>query len=66
MPDYRIYCLDGAGHIGFADWIQADTDAAAVEQARKLKPDAHRCEVWRKDRLVAKINANGHLDLVSF
>jgi hypothetical protein len=62
MAAYRIYCLDGAGHIGLADWIEAETDEQAIVEARKVRPDANKCEVWLKDRLVGKLNANGHLD----
>lgn len=59
MSDYRIYCLDGAGRIGFADWIEAETDDAAISQARTLRPDATICEVWQKERLVARLNQAG-------
>jgi len=65
MAAYRIYCLDGAGHIGLADWIEADGDEAAIAEARKLRPDAHKCEVWQKSRLVAKVSGNGHLERIS-
>jgi len=27
-----------------ADWIQADNAEGAIATARKLRPDAHRCE----------------------
>ena len=64
MADYRFYCLDGGGQISFADWIEADTDDDAIEHVRKLKPDAHKCEVWLKDRLVAKISSSGRLERV--
>ena len=63
MADYRMYCLDGAGHIGLADWIQADTDEAAIVEARRLRPDAHICEVWLKERLVARLDHNGQATL---
>jgi hypothetical protein len=62
MAVYRIYCLDGAGHIGLADWIEAPTDEQAVDQARTLRPDAYKCEVWLKERMVAKLNNAGRLD----
>jgi hypothetical protein len=62
MPDYRVYCLDGAGRIGFADWIEADDDDDAVRKARILRPDLHICEVWEQQRLVAKLNASGHVN----
>lgn len=60
MADYRLYCLDGDGRIGLADWIQASDDADAFSKARQVRPDAHKCEVWQKDRLVAKLSAEGH------
>ena len=64
MFDYRLYCLDGAGHIGLADWIEADSDDGAVSEARKLRPDAHVCEIWLKDRLVARLNHEGEVQFV--
>jgi len=64
LADYRFYCVDGAGHIGLADWIQAETDDDALKQARELRADAQRCEVWLKDRLIGKINASGRLERV--
>ena len=64
MPDYRLYCLDGAGHIGLADWIEADDDDGAIAEARKLRPKANRCEVWQQGRLVAKLNGAGDLERV--
>ena len=56
MVDYRLYCLDGAGRIGFADWIQAESDEQAITEARKLKPDMSRCEIWQRNRLVASLD----------
>jgi hypothetical protein len=61
MADYRIYCLDGAGQIGLADWIEADTDEAAIAEARRLKPEANICEIWHKDRLVARVDHEGNV-----
>jgi len=55
MADYRLYSLDRNGHIDFADWIIATTDADAIAQARALHPHARQCEVWLKSRLVANI-----------
>lgn len=65
MSDYRLYSLDGAGSISFADWIRADDDEHAVRQARKLKSSALKCEVWQGSRLVATLGSNdlaGDLD----
>lgn len=62
MVDYRIYCLDGAGRIALADWIEASNDDDAIVQATALKPDAHLCEIWRRNRLVAKLNGTGRFE----
>lgn len=62
MPDYRLYCLDGDGHIGLADWIKADTDEDAIKRARVVRPGAHKCEIWLKSKLVAKVDHQGHLE----
>ena len=48
MSDDRLYCLDGAGHVGLADWIEADSDEAAISQARKLRPEARICELGKR------------------
>ena len=64
MADYRLYCLDGDGHIGLADWIEAATDEEAITKAREMRPDAHRCEVWLKSSLVAKLSSDGRSERV--
>jgi hypothetical protein len=64
MADYRVYCLDGAGRIALADWIEASDDDDAIAKARKLKPNANSCEVWQKGRLVAKLSSAGRLERV--
>jgi hypothetical protein len=58
MPEYRLYCLDGGGQIGFADWIEADGDEDAIAQARRLKRNGQKCEVWQRARLIAALD--GH------
>lgn len=62
MPNYRLYCLNGEGHLGLADWIEADNDDAAVTVAHKLRPAAHRCEAWREGCLIAKLNDSGSFE----
>lgn len=64
MADYRIYCLDERGILNLADWVEAESDEEAVLKARELRPDAHKCEIWLKNRLVAKINHSGRLEPV--
>ena len=56
MASYRVYSLDGAGHIGLADWIDAQTDEDAIAQAHWMKRSALRCEVWQSTRLVAVLD----------
>jgi hypothetical protein len=56
MQDYRLYCLDGAGHISLAEWIEAANDADAVRQAEWMKAGAIKCEVWQGHRLVAVLH----------
>ena len=55
MAAYRVYCLDGAGKVWAAEWIEADSDSAAIECARQFE-DAVRCEVWQGQRLVARLD----------
>lgn len=57
MLNYRLYCLGHDGHIGLADWIEADTDDEAIAKARQLRPDAELSEVWLQNRLVARVNS---------
>jgi hypothetical protein len=54
MPTFRVYCLDGAGKVWAAEWIEADSDAAALDAARRFA-DAVHCEVWLGERLVGKV-----------
>jgi hypothetical protein len=62
MATYRLYCLDPAGRISLADWIDAETDVQALAKARESRPDAHRCEIWLKDRLIARLSNDGRLE----
>jgi hypothetical protein len=57
MAQYRVYCLDQARRINFADWITAETDEEAVRQAHALKHHAMLCEIWQDKRLVATLSA---------
>jgi hypothetical protein len=55
MTDYRIYCVDGAGHITSADWIEAESDQDALDRARAMGLDSS-CEIWDRQRLVGKVS----------
>jgi hypothetical protein len=54
LASYRLYCLDGAGKIMTAEWLEADSDAAALDQARQREQPLA-CEVWDRERLVGRI-----------
>jgi len=58
MPDYKLYCLDGAKRIQrVADVISAPSDEDAIAQVRALDmPNA--CEIWQGRRLVATVSAS--------
>jgi hypothetical protein len=55
MASYRLHCLDGAGHIALAEWLEAEDDTQAIALARELKDGALECEVWLGKRLVASL-----------
>lgn len=63
--NYRLYCMNGDGYISQAEWIEAEDDDAALLRARELRPDAHKCEVWQKNRLVGQLNGEGEFERVS-
>ena len=58
MPDYRLYCLDGAGPISLADWVTAETDEEAIAKAREWDHGALKCEIWPGRRLVKTLNTD--------
>jgi len=54
LPSYRLYRLDGAGKIVSAEWVEAADDDAAVQHARDRDLPVI-CEMWDRNRLVARI-----------
>jgi len=56
MAAYRVYCLDGVNRITHAEWIEANSDEAAVADARRLVRGSVKCEIWQKERLVGVIH----------
>lgn len=54
MAHYRLYCVDGAGAITRAQFIEANNDEDAIMIARSFK-ERVKCELWLRDRLVATI-----------
>jgi hypothetical protein len=57
MTEYRLYCLDGANRITRAEGIRAESDEGAIEAAQAMKLPV-KCELWQRDRLVARIPAH--------
>jgi hypothetical protein len=57
MAEYRLYCLDGANRITRAEGISAKSDEEAIAAVRAMKL-AIKCELWLRDRLVARIPAS--------
>lgn len=55
MARYRLYSLDGAGHLSLAEEIVADSDEEAISTARELRPSALQCEIWEGRRLVTSL-----------
>ncbi len=51
MSTYRLYRLDRAGRIEFADWIEADGDEDAARAAHARLGD-ERFELWQGGRLL--------------
>jgi hypothetical protein len=54
VADYRLYGLDGVNKVASGEWIEADDDETAIEDAKE-KLDGHDCELWQGRRLVARI-----------
>jgi hypothetical protein len=36
----------------------------AIMKARELRPDAHKCEIWLENQLIAKLNDEGRFETV--
>jgi hypothetical protein len=56
MADYRLYQVNGEGHIAGAEWIEAETDDEAINEALS-RHSSSPLELWQHERLIAKIPA---------
>ena len=54
MQTYRLYCLDGAGKVASAEWLQAEDDGAAIAAVQDMH-GGRKCELWQGERLVAVV-----------
>ncbi len=57
VPSYRLYCLDGAGKIATAEWLEAADQEDAVRKVRERKLGLT-CELWHRNRLLARIEGS--------
>lgn len=57
MAGYRLYCLDGRGHIQQREDFDAADDDAAIGYAQRTFPESL-CELWELGRLVARLPAS--------
>lgn len=57
MNNYRLYRIDGAGRISAAEWLEAPDDRSAEEQAARLCENGGVAELWARDRLIARVEA---------
>jgi len=49
--EYRLYFLDGAGHIEKSHEFEAENDDAAIRISQAWR-EGRRMELWQRDRLV--------------
>jgi hypothetical protein len=58
MPDYRVYPVDGDGHIlAVAYVVTCESDQEAIEKARPLV-NGHGVELWQGARQVGRIKTD--------
>jgi hypothetical protein len=62
---YRLYFLNGAGHITSSDEFMAADDGAAIELAEQRR-DGHSAELWRAKSRVIVFEGRPALDLTPF
>ncbi len=54
--DFRVYCLDPAGKIASAGWVQAANLEAAITRVREQHGTTS-CEIWEGAKCLAKVPA---------
>jgi hypothetical protein len=57
MSQYRLYCLNDRGNFTKSHEIEAADDAQALHKAKAMKLPVS-CELWSRERLVAKLPAH--------
>lgn len=61
MTAYRLRCLDAVGRTARTEAMEASSDGEAIQLARTRMVDTAQCELWRKDRLIARIDTRASL-----
>ena len=57
MAEYRVYRLDGVSRETSTESIEAETDAEAVDRVRFDMGTSIKCEIWRGNRVVERLEA---------
>lgn len=60
MRTYRAYLCNAQGNFVWADWIEAESEAEAIEKAHSLcREGTPTVELWTGTRRVAELACNG-------
>jgi len=62
MADYKLYCVDSAGHIVSRHDHNARDDLAALDRAKELCGE-YEIEVWEGSRFAARVAKDGTASL---
>lgn len=52
--NYRVYRLDGLGHLHDPEWFAAANDKDAIAQIKAKRPN-DKCEIWSGSRLIQSL-----------
>jgi hypothetical protein len=55
VAGYRLYCLDRANKVASAEWIEADSDEAAIEAAKE-RMNGQQLELWQRSRRIIRLD----------
>jgi hypothetical protein len=55
MAEYRVYAIDGDGHIVKSTPLICDDDSQAVQKAKE-SCEGQTLEIWSGERFVARLN----------
>lgn len=58
MAEYRVYRLDGVTRKTTIESIEAETDGEVIERIRMDMRTTVKCEIWRENRVVKRLQAS--------